>query len=405
MLYKYFKVELIFWLLFSVAIVLQEEAFLELKIEDCPNDGGDAFCIIWRKIKNATGQNMYRIYWQKKEGENILINEFPDTQRDKSELSFYYGKSRTDKEYHGYVITQLPVSVGEGKILPQTTARFFLEYVSKNGEVLKRTPVYEVTSKINWIMTTDKYIFIFLIIFTIILFYFISKGKKGGAIFIRRIPGLDAIDDAIGRATEMGKPLLYVTGLNSISSISTIASLSIFGYVVKKLASYGTRMLVPCFDPIVMVVAKEIAKNSYLQAGRPDLYREQDIYFVTDDQFGYVTAVNATMVEKQTATNLYLGYFMAESLLLAETGAANKSIQIAGTDATTQLPFFIVTCDYTLIGEELYAAGAYISKEPVLMSTLKVQDIFKIVIFTALLVEAIFNSFGLELLKYLFYVS
>ncbi|MFN7182406.1 MAG: DUF6754 domain-containing protein [Planctomycetota bacterium] len=286
-----------------------------------------------------------------------------------------------------------------------TKAKFFVEYVSKEGNILARSPVMKATTKLKWFTTTYIYVLIFLIIFTVILLYYIRIGKQGVPIFIRKIAGLDAIDDAIGRATEMGRPILYVFGLNAVNSLSTIASLSIFGQIVKKLAQYGTQILVPCFDPIVMTVAKEVAKNSYLEVGRPDLYREDDIFFVTDDQFGYVTSVNGLMVKEKTATNLYLGYFQAEALLLSETGVVNKSIQIAGTDAVTQLPFFIVTCDYTLIGEELYAAGAYVSKEPVLLSTLKVQDIFKIVIFAAILCESIFNSFGVELLKYILFTT
>ena len=50
------------------------------------------------------------------------------------------------------------------------------------------------------------------------------------------------------------------------------------------------------------------------------------------------------------------------------------AIQIAGTDMVTQLPFFIVACDYTLIGEELYAAGAYMGGDPKLTGGLKGQD-------------------------------
>ena len=63
--------------------------------------------------------------------------------------------------------------------------------------------------------------------------------------------------------------------------------------------------------------------------------------------------------------------------MLAETGASTGAIQIAGTDADHQLPFFITTCDYTLIGEELYAASAYLSREPVLVGTLRGQDVGK----------------------------
>jgi hypothetical protein len=66
--------------------------------------------------------------------------------------------------------------------------------------------------------------------------------------------------------------------------------------------------------------------------------------------------------------------FHAESLLLAETGSLAGSIQISGTDQVAQLPFFIVACDYTLIGEELYAASAYLSGEPTLLGSLKAED-------------------------------
>jgi hypothetical protein len=72
-----------------------------------------------------------------------------------------------------------------------------------------------------------------------------------------------------------------------------------------------------------------------------------------------------------------MGYFNAESLLLAETGASTGAIQVAGTDQYIQLPFFITTCDYTLIGEELYAASAYLSRDPRLLGSLRGQDVGK----------------------------
>ena len=37
----------------------------------------------------------------------------------------------------------------------------------------------------------------------------------------------------------------------------------------------------------------------------------------------------------------------------------------------------MTTCDYTLIGEELYAASAYLSKEPIQIGTLRGQDLGK----------------------------
>jgi hypothetical protein len=84
-----------------------------------------------------------------------------------------------------------------------------------------------------------------------------------------------------------------------------------------------------------------------------------------------------------------MGYFFAESLILAETGSQGGAIQIAGTDADTQLPFFVTSCDYTLMGEELYAAGAYLSRDPILLAQLKGQDVGKVAIVALILVSTL----------------
>ena len=206
---------------------------------------------------------------------------------------------------------------------------------------------------------------------------FVSLAKKGIDLYVRPLAGIDAVDDAIGRATEMGRPILYVLGLGTADMIATIASFTILSRVAKQVAEYQTDLIVPCYDPIVMTVAQEVVKSSYLDAGRPDSYSDDIVFFVTQSQFAYVAAVNGIMLRERPATNVYMGRFYAESLILAETGALAGSIQIAGTDEVGQLPFFIVACDYTLIGEELYAASAYLGREPILLGSLKAQDYAK----------------------------
>jgi hypothetical protein len=219
--------------------------------------------------------------------------------------------------------------------------------------------------------------------------YFVKAAKAGKTLFIRRLAGLDHMDDAVGRATEMGKPILYISGLSTISDVATIAAINILGEVAKKTAEYNTRLIVPCADPIVMAVEQEVVKEAYAKVGRSDAYNEDDVYYLTRSQFAYVAGVNGVMVRQRPATILYMGMFFAESLVLAETGASVGAIQIAGTDAVTQLPFFITSCDYTLIGEELYAASAYLSREPVLLGGLKGQDMAKAFIGLAILLGAI----------------
>lgn len=223
-----------------------------------------------------------------------------------------------------------------------------------------------------------------LICVIVILTIYAVRGRAED-VYIRPIAGLEAVNDAIGRATEMGKPIVYVSGLSGIGSISTIASMLILGHLSRRSAAYETEILVPCNDPLVMTTEREIVRQAYTEAGKPDAYRPDNIFFVTESQFGYVAAVDGIMLREKPAACFYMGYFFAEALILAETGNETGAIQIAGTDADTQLPFFITACDYTLMGEELYAASAYLSRQPLLVAQLRGQDIAKGIIAAVLI--------------------
>ncbi len=238
--------------------------------------------------------------------------------------------------------------------------------------------------------------FVIMVLLGALVLGFIRHARKNPNLFLRRIGGLDAVDEALGRATEMGKPVLFVHGLRAMDSISTVAAVNILGEVAKKIARYDSKLLCANNDPIVLAVSQETVKEAYLDAGRPDAYNSDDVFFVAAEQFSYVAAVDGIMVRQKPAANLYAGYFYAESLILAETGATTGAIQIAATDSYTQLPFFVTTCDYTLMGEELYAASAYLSRDPLLLGSLKGQDVGKALICVILIAGIILETAGVH---------
>lgn len=261
---------------------------------------------------------------------------------------------------------------------PNRPYSYFVRSVASGGRLADTETVGPAMPRRQWFLDGKLNTLITTVIFVALVLGFIRAARKGATLFIRRIAGLDAIDEAVGRCTEMGKPTLYIPGISSMSDVATIASINILGQVAKKIASYQSRILVPNRDPIVYPITQDVVKQGFLEAGYPDAYHEDDVYFVTSDQFAYAAAVCGTMVREKPGANLLLGMFFAEALILAETGASVGAIQIAGTDAIAQLPFFVTACDYTIIGEELYAASAYISREPTLLGSLKGQDYFKI---------------------------
>ena len=128
--------------------------------------------------------------------------------------------------------------------------------------------------------------------------------------------------------------MLYIPGIQSMDDIQTVASMSILGHVARATARYGTDLDCANKDPLTFAAAREAVRGAYLAEGRPDLYREEMVNYVTYDQFAFTAAVSAH-VRERPATIFLVGYFFAESLILAETGSP-PAIQIAGQADPTQ---------------------------------------------------------------------
>ena len=235
---------------------------------------------------------------------------------------------------------------------------------------------------------------ILVIVFSTAILLYTRWARQGKPLYLRKIPGLNAVEEAVGRATEMGRPVLFIPGISELDEIETIAGISILGRVAKITAQYETPLMVPVRYPLVLAAGQEVVEQSYIEMGKKDAYDKDSVRYVAGEQFAFTATVNGYMMRERPAANIYMGAFFAESLLLAETGNAAGSIQIAGTARPEQLPFFIAACDYTLMGEELYAGSAYLSKEPIMTGGLKGQDFIKMLIVIGIIIGVLLASFN-----------
>jgi hypothetical protein len=299
--------------------------------------------------------------------------------------------------------TLAEVSPHAGRYVDQTAAaghvyRYEIRFKTAPGPAGAATGAAAVSepvsSRDNWFRNERTNSLVATLIFLVAVLGSIALARSGKPLYIRKIAGLNAVDEAIGRATETGKKVLYVPGIQSMDDIQTVASISVLGHVARATARYGTDLDVANRDPLTYASARETVRGAYLAEGRPDLYREEMVNYVTYDQFAFVAAVSARMVRERPATIFLIGHFFAESLILAETGQSVGAIQIAGQADPTQLPFFVAACDYTLIGEELFAASAYLSREPVLLGSIRGQDIFKALCLLVGIVGIVYATMG-----------
>ena len=261
------------------------------------------------------------------------------------------------------------------------------------GRVYESKQMDNVVSSASWFdMRKINLLIMTFVVLVPVIWFGAQAGKRD--MFIRKIAGLQAVEEAVGRATEMGRSVLFIPGIQDLDDVQTLAGMTILGSVAKMTASYETRLDVPVARSLVMSNGREVVKEAFMSVGRPDLYNDDIVHYVTDEQFGYVAAVDGIMVREKPAACFYMGGFFAESLILAETGNHVGAIQIAGTAMPSQLPFFVAACDYTLIGEELFAASAYLSGDQRMIASLRGQDVGKLVAMGSLIVGSLLVTFS-----------
>jgi Domain of unknown function (DUF6754) len=236
-----------------------------------------------------------------------------------------------------------------------------------------------------------------LVAVCVIIYACMELAKRNLPTF-RRIAGLDALPEMVGRAAEMGRPVHYTTGLGELNTNMAgqlVAGLSVLAYVSELCAKLGVRIIYTVYQSQVIPLATELMRDSYARAGKVEEFDADDqVRYMSGEQFAYASAVQGVAERERPAANIMIGPFYAESMLFAETFYRIGSIQLAGTARGYQIPFFAVVCDYLLIAEEIYAAGAYVSKDAVLTGSIRGQDVGKFIALILMLVGVILTLAG-----------
>tara|TARA_S200000501_G_scaffold378011_1_gene438648 strand:+ start:8674 stop:9825 length:1152 start_codon:yes stop_codon:yes gene_type:complete len=336
---------------------------------DYPWDHGDKINLKWTLLK-----------------ENNKISFFVIEQSNSNKDGTFKQITKVDSSVNKFIVQDLDRN---------SSYHFQIRSGDRFGNLSKpKTLDYAVTPKQDWFDGRRFPLFLITFIFSGSVVFWIIRARSGESLKIRKIAGLEAVDEAVGRATEMGQPILFVPGIQDINEIQTIAGLTVLSRVSKVAAEYDAKVEVPTSKSLVMTAARETIQASFLSAGRPESYNQDLVYYVTDEQFGYVAYVQGMMVREKPAACFYMGAFFAESLILAETGNTIGAIQVAGTAMPAQLPFFVAACDYTLIGEEFFAASAYLSGEPDQLGSLKGQDLGKVIVGIGIVVGVTLLTLG-----------
>jgi hypothetical protein len=183
-----------------------------------------------------------------------------------------------------------------------------------------------------------------------------------------------------------------VPGLSDTVNAISVQAVNIFAYVSRLAARFANPILLCCYNAAVYTLAQEVIRDVYQEEGLLDRYDPDSVRFVSDRQFAFAAGVSGLILREQTAATFFLGEFYAEALIFAETANSIGAIQVASSTEATQTPFFIAACDYVLIGDEFYAASAYLTRQPVLVGSLVGQDWCKLLVLGSILLGTLVNT-------------
>jgi len=230
------------------------------------------------------------------------------------------------------------------------------------------------------------------------MYYYMRKAKTD-PIKVRTLPAMAAIPEAVGRAAEMGKPLFWTPGIagplsDATQGPQTLASISILGYVAEQCVRSGVEIAAYCplYDALPLV--EETLRTVYMAQGKIDDFNPDMITFI-EGQSAYLTGILGYFQRERPASNILAGGFYYEAVVIGEAGNAIGAFQIGGTANTHQMPFMVATCDYMLLAEELYAAGAMIADDPDALGSIKGEDIMKFIIMAVIAVGFLLGSVGM----------
>jgi hypothetical protein len=202
----------------------------------------------------------------------------------------------------------------------------------------------------------------------------IREGRKP---VLRPIASYDALTKYVGQAIETGRSVHVSMGTGGIGAELTaeaLAGLTVLEHIATQAALSGLEPIVTVSDPSLLPVAQDVLRNSYARHGNLEEYDPTYVRFISPDNVAYAAGVMDILEHAEVAANIMVGSFGDEFLLMGEIGARREIGQVGGTTSPQILPFVHASTNHILIGEEIFAAGAYLLNKTSHIASLAAQD-------------------------------
>lgn len=237
-----------------------------------------------------------------------------------------------------------------------------------------------------------------LVAFSALLLLALTLWRRRSPATLRPIDAYERLNRAVGLAVETGTRLHISLGRANIATSrggSALAALAMLRRLAERTSASDRPPVVTSGDASLAILSQDTLQSGYRAAGAEEQYRFSTGRLTGLSPFSYAAGTMPVVRDENVSANVVIGDLGVEAALIAEASEREDSSLIAASDDLSAQTVFYVSAQDPLIGEELFAAGAYVGAGPAHEASLQVQDILRWLVILAILAGAFLKFLGL----------
>jgi hypothetical protein len=240
--------------------------------------------------------------------------------------------------------------------------------------------------------------FIFVLLFFGLILVFAVIGRNKPAPGFRAIPSYTRLVRSIGLAVEAGKRVHISLGRGTLlgpDGPSALVGLSVLKRVARSANVSDRPPVATSGDGALAVLSQDTLRGVYRSVGRLNQYDPTAGQISGLTPFSYAAGTMPVVNDEQVAASLLIGHFGSEVALITEAAERSNSLTLAGSDQVSTQAVIYAAAEEPVIGEDVFAAGAYLEAGTIQVASLRAQDVLRWAIVGVTLIGAVLKFLGL----------
>jgi hypothetical protein len=239
----------------------------------------------------------------------------------------------------------------------------------------------------------------FVILFFGLMIILAAAGRNRPGRQLRDILAFTRLRRAVGLAVEAGTRLHISVGRGALTGLQSAAAfmgLSMLGRIARAASISDRPPVATSGDGSLSILSQDTLRGAYQTLGAEGQYDPNSGRLVGLTPFSYAVGSIPIIHDEQISANVLIGHFGSEVALINDAAEQSGSLTVGGTDNLPGQAVLYATAQEPLIGEEIFAGGAYLGAGLMHEASLRTQDLLRMLLVIFIIVAAIFRLFGID---------